>query len=261
MSSSAVGTTATSIRPLRRCSSLVSCDRQSAQSYWADTLRKQLGTPGPSPDPREVPGLRVYRSSDIGSENRGTRGGRAQSQGACTRMSLSTLGPSASVVAWMVQFRCENCNRIPQILDARYCAHCGCELPRPEEALSSVVRQEPPAPAPTGGTRAKAVDGTPTKAKAVEGCPPIGPQQSAGRARSSSEAKLQSKLASSGEKLLQPVQSKGEKLLQPLVEAHGARKPSGPLGLAKMRPLKWVTRESQLAQWMGVVRPRYGKSG
>jgi len=246
---SAVGTIATSIRPLRRCSSLASCDRASVQNYWEETLRKQLGTPGPSPDPKEVPGLRRYRRSEVGSDE----AGRAQSQAACTRMSLSTLGPSASIVAWMVQFRCENCNRIPNVLDAKYCPHCGFELPRPDEAPSSVVRQEPRAPAPTGGTKAKVIDGpSPTG-------PQPGPQPGVGATRA--EAKLKSKLASSGEKLIQSLPSRRDKLMEPLVEAQKARKASGPSALAKMRPLKWVTRESQLAQWMGVVRPRLRKSG
>merc|ERR1719316_1683925 len=78
------------VRPPKSC--LDSDAQASHLRCWERTLQERIGTPGPSPD---LPGLQYGTSQRLGTS--------------CSRISSSSVGPSASVMAWLVQFRCENC--------------------------------------------------------------------------------------------------------------------------------------------------------
>eukprot|EP00439_Symbiodinium_sp_Y106_P066164 s3161_g10.t1 len=106
-----------SAQPLRRRSSLSSRQRASAAELWEATLRQKLGTPGPAPPREALPSLYEHRPA-VASKV-------AQS------VVPSTVGPSASVVAWFAQYQCTKCGQVPTSLDARYCHNCGAPLPLP----------------------------------------------------------------------------------------------------------------------------------
>jgi len=108
-----------SAHPLRRTASLSSAERSSAHRSWQITLRERLGTPGAAPGRDELPSL--YNRPSITSAMRPV-------SGASRSCPPSTAGPSASIVAWFAQFRCESCGRIPLSLDAKFCAACGHSL-------------------------------------------------------------------------------------------------------------------------------------
>eukprot|EP00438_Fugacium_kawagutii_P032130 Skav200609 [mRNA] locus=scaffold879:159875:197401:- [translate_table: standard] len=108
-----------SVQPLRRSTSLTSRQRVSAADYWEATLRRRLGTPGPPPQRDEVPGLYdAPRLPMVGVSGAG-------------KSAPSTVGPSASVVAWFAQYQCTKCGQVPTSLEARFCHLCGHSLPLP----------------------------------------------------------------------------------------------------------------------------------
>merc|ERR1719235_2956054 len=94
--------------------------QESAPRCWEATLQERIGTPGPAPD---LPDLQCGTLTRLGSS--------------CSRVSSSSVGPSASVMAWLVQFRCEKCFRVPTSSDANFCSSCGAQLP--QQPVQSVV--------------------------------------------------------------------------------------------------------------------------
>jgi len=113
--------------PARRCISLCSADRGDASQHWQTQLRHRLGPPGAPPGPDVLPSL-----YDKTTKSSGPAGGCVAASGVSrTSAPPSTVGPSASVVAWFAQFRCASCSRIPTALDARFCFDCGQPLPLP----------------------------------------------------------------------------------------------------------------------------------
>eukprot|EP00435_Cladocopium_sp_Y103_P041723 s411_g11.t1 len=110
-----------SVQPLRRSTSLTSRQRVSAADHWEATLRRRLGTPGPPPERNEVPGL--YDAPRLPMV-------RVLASGA-SKSAPSTVGPSASVVAWFAQYQCTKCGQVPTSLEARFCHLCGESLPLP----------------------------------------------------------------------------------------------------------------------------------
>lgn len=106
---------------LRRSTSLTSRQRVSAADHWEATLRRRLGTPGPPPQRDEVPGLYdAPRLPMVGVLASGA-----------SKSAPSTVGPSASVVAWFAQYQCTKCGQVPTSLEARFCHLCGESLPLP----------------------------------------------------------------------------------------------------------------------------------
>merc|ERR1719159_1261873 len=171
---------------------------------WERTLQERIGTPGPAPD---LPGLQYGTSQRLGTS--------------CSRISSSSVGPSASVMAWLVQFRCEKCFRTPTDADAKFCCSCGTELPR--HPSRSVVSSQGP------------------------------PRQLHAERSSSRRARSEVQAAN---------------VRRACREAHGHRPRPTSTALRERppnsrtnsgganAPLKWVTREHQLAQWMTAIRPR-----
>jgi len=106
-----------SVQPLRRSASLTSRQRINAADCWEATLRRRLGTPGPPPPRDEVPGL--YDAPRLPMASR------------TSKSVPSTVGPSASVVAWFAQYQCTKCGQVPTSLEARFCHLCGESLPLP----------------------------------------------------------------------------------------------------------------------------------
>lgn len=214
-----------SVYPLRRTASLTSVDRSCAHRCWQSTLRERLGTPGHPPGRDELPSL--YNRPSQTSANRPVSG---TSQSAPP----STVGPSASIVAWFAQFRCESCGRIPLSLDARYCSSCGHSLniippdvaeyaaaERSEENRSGVQREFPigkKGVAPVEGSR----------------------REDSRRPRSASRRAG----AREGGGGLEDGQKHRTK---------SGRPPRAPGG---GQHLPWAARESQVAVWLGNVKPR-----
>mmetsp|Transcript_108497 Transcript_108497/g.188378 ORF Transcript_108497/g.188378 Transcript_108497/m.188378 type:complete len:229 (+) Transcript_108497:140-826(+) len=211
-----------SVYPLRRTASLTSVDRSTAQRCWQSTLRERLGTPGHPPGRDELPSL-YNRPSQI-SPNR-PPSGISQSPSAPP----STVGPSASIVAWFAQFRCENCGTIPLALEARFCSSCGHSLSivippeiaygKSEENRSALNRE---APRDGGGPRRE--DG-----RRADGRRPRSSSRNAGP--------REEQLIRAGAKL-------------------AAGRPPRPPGPADGKHLPWAARESQVAVWLGNVKPR-----
>lgn len=126
-----------SVHPLRRSASLSSADRTSAHRHWQSTLRERLGTPGEPPGRDQLPSLYDRPRPSVTS---------AMRPASCASRSVppSTAGPSASIVAWFAQFRCESCGRIPLSLDAKFCSSCGhpLEIKLPSELQAQVAQAQ-----------------------------------------------------------------------------------------------------------------------
>jgi len=121
-----------SVQPLRQACALSShTDRQQAARQWDDMLKRRMGTPGEPPGRDVLPSLHAPRAS-------------AKVSTALRSVPPSSIGPSASVVAWFAQFQCEHCGKIPTSLEARFCVGCGEALKLPALSSSSGVAKSMP---------------------------------------------------------------------------------------------------------------------
>jgi len=116
------GLTVASTHPLRRTVSLSSTQVRSAEGHWQDALRARHlgpgGEPGEPPGPEVLPSLWDPQ-----------RAPPRPGTGALGSRPPSTVGPSASIVAWFAQFSCAGCGRMPMTPEARFCFFCGQHLP------------------------------------------------------------------------------------------------------------------------------------
>ncbi|OLQ04162.1 hypothetical protein AK812_SmicGene12771 [Symbiodinium microadriaticum] len=239
-----------SVQPLRRRSSLSSRQRASAAELWEATLRQKLGTPGPAPPREALPSL--YEHRPVASK---------VAQSAVP----STVGPSASVVAWFAQYQCTKCGQVPTSLDARFCHNCGAPLPLPR--VPAVVTGE--------GSRVAINLGEVAAAAALEAIHQEGAMRGAGGGGGSLGSGGGSRLAARSEPNLhapqRPVAEDRPKDTPPrsaagkydcppkcrkrdggkrLLQAPGRPQPGRP------KELPWGTRESQVAHWLDNIRPR-----
>mmetsp|Transcript_72784 Transcript_72784/g.170490 ORF Transcript_72784/g.170490 Transcript_72784/m.170490 type:complete len:261 (-) Transcript_72784:117-899(-) len=237
----------TSVQPLRRTVSLTSRQRASAAELWETTLRQKLGTPGPAPLRETLPSL--YEDRPV----------------VASKLSKSappsTVGPSASVVAWFAQYQCTKCGAVPTSLDARFCHNCGAALPLPR--VPAIVTGE--------GSRVAANLGEVAAAAALEAMQQVQGDGHAVSRRSKcarSEPDLRAPQPEAQEvpvtlaRSAKPVRSVpvkyegapkcrrsrdgGKRLLQ----VPGRPPPGRP------KELPWGTRESQVAHWLDNIRPR-----
>jgi len=218
-----------SAMPMRRSASLCSVERGSALRCWQSTIKERLGTPGPSPPREALPGLLVPTVPNHRRSRSAVAPG-APGENDCrnSHVSMSSLGPSASVVAWFAQFRCEKCMRIPCSLEARFCFGCGEELPLPhflgggsDVGGSQVAAKKPPVPEKVQKVVRKVRLGNPSGALAA--CVAAARRDIA---------------AEEGEK----ARAKGTAALNV---------PGKPA-----KPMRWKEKESQVAQWLGNIQPR-----
>lgn len=232
---------------MRRTASLSSIERSTAQRHWQTTLQERLGTPGQPPGRDELPSLWDRRSNNSAM--------RPMPCGS----SVSTAGPSASIVAWFAQFRCESCGRIPLVLDAKFCMACGGPLeikvpselvaqmqalkPAPNASASQLSKAKPsqdrqPGPSAREG-RSLSLGAPHPPVRKGERAPPI---SAAGmlvaRAERKGKAVKQAMLAEA---------AAANRLL-----AQGPGRPPRPPPVGK----DWAARESQVALWLDSIKPR-----
>eukprot|EP00929_Paragymnodinium_shiwhaense_P003324 TRINITY_DN103795_c0_g1_i1.p1 TRINITY_DN103795_c0_g1~~TRINITY_DN103795_c0_g1_i1.p1 ORF type:complete len:263 (-),score=40.46 TRINITY_DN103795_c0_g1_i1:135-923(-) len=239
--------------PLRGAPSLTSAARQSADESWQATLRERLGTPGKPPGKELLPSL-----YDPDRQ-------RHAATGLSRSAPPSTVGPSASIVAWYAQFQCEHCGKVPMALDARYCASCGQALTVPVPSAAALAGAAgDPAAAPAGrsasqvGMNAAASEAMAEARKAamprsrshtgIRG-PDVRQQTPAGArlatgARGAAEA---------------PAQVTGRPPRPPPGHPHPAselKRSSVAAGGDSKKPISFGVRESQVAVWLGNIKPR-----
>lgn len=206
----------TSVYPLRRSVSLTSADRASAERNWQALLRDRLGSPGQPPGRDVLPSLYDRPERSRASADRpASRASGSQPP--------STVGPSASIVAWFAQFQCEGCGRIPTSLEARFCFSCGQLLPLP------------PLPGGASGAGSKVSGNAPKNLAAVAAAA----EAQADRRRGAREG--------------------GGSEAQPTAPPAPDRRPPRPPGKAadpRKPQVPWSTRESQVAVWLGNIKPR-----
>eukprot|EP00931_Biecheleriopsis_adriatica_P003993 TRINITY_DN105734_c0_g1_i1.p1 TRINITY_DN105734_c0_g1~~TRINITY_DN105734_c0_g1_i1.p1 ORF type:complete len:303 (-),score=54.08 TRINITY_DN105734_c0_g1_i1:67-936(-) len=258
-----------SAQPLRRSASLTSAQKHSAAACWQATLQDRLGSPGPPPPREALPSL--YEQRGRGSKEAASF---RPVSGASRSAPPSTVGPSASVVAWFAQFQCNKCGRIPTALDAKFCFSCGEALPLPRVPA-----------AVTGGPRSRLAEnlGEVAAAAAMEATagaqgsgsgsrvgmdPGRGPRQ--GQRQPTPQ---QQQLAEASQPRAQPqhVQhAQHAQLAQAKAQIQKRRgyrgdavKPRPPrlpgqraASECQQKDLPWGTRESQVAVWLGNIKPR-----
>jgi len=214
-----------SVYPLRRTASLTSADRDSADRCWQDTLRERLGTPGKPPGAELLPSLYDPKRE------------RRPASGLSRSAPPSTVGPSASIVAWFAQFQCEHCGRIPMALDARFCFSCGQALPLPVPPASSLQAAGGGGGASQGARNAAGAEAAAAaRAAAVP------------RSRSSVGLRGPDNAAAGGDRAE----------AMPKVPASRPPRPKPPAGppASGKPPIPWAARENQVAVWLGNIRPR-----
>lgn len=224
-----------SVHPLRRAASFSSADRQSAQRHWQTTLRDRLGTPGEAPGRDQLPSL-YDRPSYISAMRPPTSNSAPP----------STAGPSASIVAWFAQFRCESCGRIPLSLDAKFCSSCGYPL---EIKVPTELQAQAQAAAAGGSqaSKAKPVEEKQNATGAREGDVRL-------RARSFGAAH---KGADRRDRALDAAQRAATGLLAPRADRRMKGLPSRPSRAPEAgSQLPWSQRESQVALWLDNIKPR-----
>lgn len=128
-----------SVQPLRRVASFSNDERRIIAGQWDDMLRQRMGTPGQPPGRDELPSLHDTRRKLAAASGK-------VSTAVCS-VPPSSIGPSASIVAWFAQFACERCGKIPTSLEARFCCGCGESLRLPSKLPgSSQLAKTAPAP-------------------------------------------------------------------------------------------------------------------
>lgn len=202
--------------PMRRAASLSSLERNGAERAWEVTLRDRVGSPGPPPGRDVLPSL-YDRGSQVGANY------------ACSGVSRSappsTVGPSASIVAWYAQFQCEGCGKIPLSLDARYCSACGETLNLPMiPGMGGGNGSQCEANEPRADARGKREDG------------------SRRRGNSGGDGTPSRRGATAARSALTP--ARPDKSKRP------------PLPPGEHRPMGFAARESQCAVWLGNIKPR-----
>lgn len=227
-----------SVYPLRRNVAMDSAEQKSARKHWQSTLKERIGSPGRPPGPEALPSLYERRGPAI--------------PGSFVSKSMppSSVGPSASIVAWFAQFQCEQCGTIPTSLEARFCSSCGQPLTLPVlpgagGSGGSNVQATPP-PRKSGGSPSAAAAGRGRSAAlAAEGAP---------RGRSAEPAATAGKAVARTRSCV-GLEGRGAGEL----ERRGAARPPRPPGsqVSASEPNKaFSTRESKVAVWLGNVRPR-----
>lgn len=234
-----------SVQPLRRSSSLTSSHRESAVAHWEATLKNRLGTPGPPPPREALPSLYEQR----GKGAHAAAALRAVS-GVSRSQPPSTVGPSASVVAWFAQFQCNKCGQVPTALDAKFCYYCGEALPLPRVPAAI-----------TGGAGSRVAEnlGEVAAAAALEAAMiPKSDGRSGGGSQAASQPPQPAKApASAPPNPEAPVTAQSQKRRTQRSDGVKPRPPRPP-GSAKgsQKAVPWGTRESQVAAWLGNIKPR-----
>lgn len=212
-----------SVYPLRRNVNMESAEQKNARKEWQATLKERLGSPGRPPGPEALPSLYERRGPAV--------------SGTLLSKSIppSSIGPSASIVAWFAQFQCEQCGRIPTSVDARFCVQCGHRL------------SIPLLPGAGGVSGASNVQATPPRRAAS----PAG--KAAVRGRSSEPA--QNALGAVRTRSCAGLEGRGGCESE---RGGGARPPRPALSqAAPSEPgMAWSARESKVAVWLGNVKPR-----
>jgi len=295
----------------RRATSLSNTEQASAAARWEATLRERLGTPGQPPGRDVLPSL--YDGSRRTQRPGASAMVPASGQSRCSAPP-STLGPSASIVAWFAQFQCEKCQKIPMSLEARFCCSCGEPLPLPAvpgkrtpqnladvaAAAADTVKHETTMAGDCDGhgkSRRQVARGTRGMASMERGAgagledgqgqgaqrrgpgrqqrgqPDAHRQQLLQKASSlqatSGRRGARRTIGDSGRRSAKPVG--GGRALSPLIEDHhdsrsacAAQKANSvPACVARassdnaaQAPLPWGQRESQVAVWLGSIKPR-----
>lgn len=256
-----------SVQPLRRSTSLTSRQRVSAADFWEATLRRRLGTPGPPPPREAVPGL--YDAP------------RLPMASGASKSAPSTVGPSASVVAWFAQYQCTKCGQVPTSLEARFCHFCGASLPLPRvpgavTGGSSRVAQN------LGEVAAAAAleviqsghDSTGSRSKvSAKSLPDLRESKLEREVAPVKVVKLNEREANEPKTLIEETEkietkkvrrdSKsgqqfelGSKVTKGRRHRDGGKRMQLPGRPGKNKELPWGTRESQVAHWLDNIRPR-----
>mmetsp|Transcript_14176 Transcript_14176/g.28025 ORF Transcript_14176/g.28025 Transcript_14176/m.28025 type:complete len:248 (-) Transcript_14176:158-901(-) len=215
-----------SASPARRAPSLSSADAVSAVRRWQRTLLERVPSPGQPPGCDQLPSLYDARRS-------GPRPGTGLSRS----QPPSSIGPSASVVAWFAQYRCGACGWIPNALDARFCCSCG-------KALSL-----PPLRAAVSETGASAAAVAVREAQELR-------EAAAAASTASSNREVREHYMQRKETAT-PVSKLSTGTSSDLGKARRGLppRPRGQGRDAKER-LHWKDREAQVAVWLGDIRPR-----
>eukprot|EP00933_Yihiella_yeosuensis_P005941 TRINITY_DN110568_c0_g1_i1.p1 TRINITY_DN110568_c0_g1~~TRINITY_DN110568_c0_g1_i1.p1 ORF type:complete len:324 (+),score=54.21 TRINITY_DN110568_c0_g1_i1:56-973(+) len=275
-----------SVQPLRRSMSMTSAQKQSACGRWQETLQKRLGTPGQPPGRDVLPSL-YDRRRGYGQEDAAAL---REVSGASKSLPPSTVGPSASVIAWFAQYQCTGCSRIPTQLDAKFCFFCGEALPLPR--VSGAV---------TGGEGSRLANnlGEVAAAAALQAAGLIGnsgggagggggshaateqphqqqpqpqrqSQQQKQQLRSSASAPAAASAPTQGQQGHSPKRgrrTRGYRESRP-GDQHAKPRPPHTKGYAAIasaalvaqaqhqKELPWNARESQVAVWLGNIKPR-----
>eukprot|EP00927_Polykrikos_kofoidii_P079907 TRINITY_DN76754_c0_g1_i1.p1 TRINITY_DN76754_c0_g1~~TRINITY_DN76754_c0_g1_i1.p1 ORF type:complete len:255 (-),score=30.99 TRINITY_DN76754_c0_g1_i1:90-854(-) len=231
--------------PMRRAASLSSANRESAEKCWQSTLRDRLGSPGKPPGADTLPSLHDPKRV------------RRPASGMSRSAPPSTVGPSASIVAWFAQFQCDLCGKIPMALDAKFCSSCGQSLSSPVPAASALAALG------GGGSGGNAGGGGGTSPSQVGAEAVAGARaEAAAMPRSRSVSGLRGPDAaadapSADRRSACRKQMPGAPPRKPDVPA--ARPPRPPTGSPPPgtgKPLSYGARESQVAVWLGNIRPR-----
>lgn len=231
--------------PLRRAPSLTSREASSAEGHWQSLLRNRLGTPGEPPGRDALPSL--YDPN---------RAAPRPASGLSRSVPPSSIGPSASIVAWFAQFQCETCGRIPTSLDARYCFSCGQPLPLPELPRSG-------AESACGVNRSRSAKDLGEVATAAEAAAAQERRSDPGLRRgpqAGAPARTPTRRPGGGEgKCCEQGAGAVAANGAGRCKATPARPPRPPVGSnvdAHHPRLHWKDRESQCAVWLGNIRPR-----
>mmetsp|Transcript_64095 Transcript_64095/g.198496 ORF Transcript_64095/g.198496 Transcript_64095/m.198496 type:complete len:242 (-) Transcript_64095:230-955(-) len=198
--------------PMRRAPSLSSREASSADAQWQTMLRGRLGSPGEPPGRDALPSL--YDPD---------RAPPRPASGMSRSVPPSSVGPSASIVAWFAQFQCESCGRIPTSLDARFCFCCGQPLPLPE--------------LPTTAAAGSACGSRPPDGRAANDAARSARPSPRAEPRDAPRARCRGKPPAAA-------------------PARPPRPPAASNADAHPPRLQWKDRESQCAVWLGNIRPR-----
>jgi len=243
-----------SAHPLRRSASLTGTAKLSAAKHWEETLRERLGTAGEPPGRDVLPSLYDPRRKAAAAQ-----AAAVARHSTCSRsVPPSSIGPSASIVAWFGQFQCESCGKIPMSLEARFCCNCGLPLPLPTlpgctgaaKSLGEVAAVAAEAVQRRGGE-------TPAnEAAAAAAAAPKGASCAGGASAAAAQQRGQEDRRSGTRK------PRGGSRVAGSVPP-GARPPRGLPSKGKafstnaaQKPLTEGQRATQLAAWLSEVKPR-----
>jgi len=242
--------------PLRRVVSLSSRQTGDAAKAWQETLHRRVGVPGDPPGRDTLPSLYDKQRRTIAAS------------GVSRSAPPSTVGPSASVVAWFAQFQCQSCERIPTSLEDRFCSSCGQPLPLPQLPPGTGGGRSGCTAANLGEVAAAAAAAAERAARRPAAMSAGGPPATSGGGSAAEPVKALSDGAvgagAVGPAARQTLRHAGArrgpdrgKKLWPSSESPGRRPRRGDEPKAGWLPEKSMkTREGQVAVWLGNIKPR-----